>query len=130
MLRVTKPLFSSALLKKRGFARVSFTICGSPVCATQPAIPSPGRRRISRTFSPFSPRATSKKSSSVSGSINKREPTSDRIKRVADSMARLRTSRSSSVEFRSRPISSIVSRISSRAFWAAILFFKPISART
>ena len=84
---------------KRGSFEVSFTMVGSPVCATQPAIPSPTLTRNTATSLPFSPRASSKVSSCFSSSSIRMDQASDGISSWTLAMISSMILRGSRMEF-------------------------------
>jgi hypothetical protein len=84
---------------KRGSFEVSLTMVGSPVCATQPAIPSPTLTRKTATSLPFSPRASSKVSSCFSSSSMRIDQASEGISSWTLAMMSSMILRGSRIEF-------------------------------
>jgi hypothetical protein len=84
---------------KRGSFEVSLTMVGSPVCATQPAIPSPTLTRNTATSLPFSPRASSKVSSCFSSSSMRMDQASEGISSWTLAMISSMILRGSRMEF-------------------------------
>jgi hypothetical protein len=123
MLRVRYPVRRSTLGSKRRSAYASGTRSGRPVRATQPAMPRPGGRRISRTFSA---RTVLLHSSPLSRSMRKSVAPPAPRSCAARSTTIARSASMSSVEERAsprstRPASRVASDPSHAAEGAAVV---------